>query len=289
MTIAMDLLDNVKKELECMLEIANVTINYINQDVYAIRKSKIEAIAVIRGLSNLFVSSARIADGRKYVFTEADGTITLEVTVRWHTPDSGAPATSVSKYIDTAQIDIKVINNSTHAFYKIFLEADYANSKMYWNSNNAVKWTHIPLIDDMPPVAVTVDDSNDETDEEDTEATICPSHPCDGEDFSGRMKNNSTREEGVKQMTVNLNNLLDKAYSYNEGNMDDIYSTDELQDLLTSFETLAACSDPDFDTEIAFRQAVIIICIYGITDKVEGIDIVSPKLKGIFDEVAGDF
>lgn len=285
----MDLLDNVKNQLESLLEHANISINYINQDVYAIRESKIEAIAAVRGLHNVFVTSARIPDGRKYVFTEADGTVTLVVTVRWHAPDSGAPNTSVSKYVPTAQIDIKVINNSTHDFYKIFLEADYANSKVYWNYNNAVKWTHIPLIRDMSPKDTTAKDSKDDTDDSaDTEATTNPSHPCGGKDFSGKNSDLMTKE-GVIQMTVSLNDLLDKAYSYNEGNSDDICTECELQAVLANFNTLAACSDPDPDAEFAFKQTVIILCIYGVTDKVSSINIVSESLKNIYDEVAGDF
>lgn len=149
----MDSLDYVKNYLESFLEITRMSINSVEQDVYAIRRSAIENEAQKRGLTNTFTPSKRIKDGRNYSYVVPNGKTTLEVCLRWHTEDSGAPVSSVSRYIETARIVIvikKTKNYNPNAKGSdIYLKADYANKCKEWTTNRSEKWGHIPLIDDV--------------------------------------------------------------------------------------------------------------------------------------------
>lgn len=90
-------------------------------------------------------------------------------------------------------------------------------------------------------------------------------------------------------MTITIDELLQKAYSYSDGNCDASFSESEFKFMLTEFSTFAANENPNFDDKFDFGQLVITIFTYGIQDKFDQDTIVNQELRGIYEKVAKDF
>lgn len=271
-----------KQLFERLLVVApRFLINGVEQTVYALEEKDLAQLASDKALTSSFVPSARIAEGWKYLYTDNDVAYEAQVLFKWHSPDSGAGENSVSQHTYTAQISITADDKVTGVTSTKYLCADYARARVEWVRNARQKWTHIPVIRNLPQPPGGDD-------------AILHQSPSGGEssrkETAGLYDDNSiTRRKEVVSMTVNFNDLLRKANAYNEGESSEKCNEVELQALFTEFRALANKTKLS-DVEVArFEQIVTIIFCFEEAKGIEKIELISDDAREIFEDVQNDF
>ena len=282
-----NLFEKKQDELQALLVVKHdFEIDGVKQTVWALKASDLQAMADRLGLTNTFGSSTRITEGWKYTFHEADADYEVKVIMKWHSPDSGALDTSVSKYVYTAQLEIDAIDKATGIKTIRFLRAAYSNGIVRWVRNNSQKWAHIPVIMDTktPPSPSEGEDRCGPTDNEEDGAD-----PEPGLRFLGNNSEMTTQEKGVVHMTGIFNDLLDKAYSFFEGKPDTECSEDEIKEVVEKFQELASLNNVTHYEISLFEQLATILFCFNRQDAIAEITIANSDLKDIFDEIEADF
>lgn len=289
----MSIIDDQKTAFESLLTIVpDFSINGVVQTVYAFKEGDLQAIAASKGLQDMFIPSARISSGRKYLFSDSDATYEMEVSLKWHSPDSGAGVNSVSQYVDTAQIAIFATDKNTGVTTRRYFRADYSTGTVDWVRNAKQRWTHIPVTKNSP--------QNQQPPDGVASKTGRGSSPGASLQASRRFRsemlipaitqcNFFNNKKEVKQMAINYNDLFRRAVAFNEGECSDKCSDSELRKLCDDFLVMAKIANPT-ETEIAqFEQIVTIIFYYEAQDKIDPSVIVSSAALEIYNDVAKDF
>ena len=253
----------------------------VEQTVYALEEKDLAQLATDKALTSSFVPSARIAEGWKYSYTDNDVAYEAQVLFKWHSPDSGAGANSVSQHTYTAQISITAYDKVTGVTSTKYLCADYDKSRVEWVRNARQRWTHIPVIRNLPqpPTGGT------------TTLHKAPSEcECARKKTAGLYDNNSiTKRKEVVSMTVNFNDLLRKANAYNEGESSEKCNDVELQALFTEFRAFAKMTKLSNVDAARFEQIVTIIFCFEEANDIEEVELISEEAKEIFEDVRNDF